>query len=597
MIGQVLRYRYEIEARIGEGPIFATYRGRDRVKNRPVVLKLLRPEYNALPEMRQAFKAYAESMLQMPAKPAIVAAWSLEDHEGQLFLVTEMANGVPLDEQIKKVAPMSVPVAVDIAIAIAEALDAVHRNGRLHGALKPTDIFVAIDGAAKVSDFGVRGLAEVHPAGFLAVQRAAAPYLAPEVASGGEPTPYSDVYSLGVILFEMLTGELPFPSGPNALDDSATFPMMRTLNPAVTPTLQELVERATARAPSFRYRTAEEMLLDLKAIRDSLRFGKPMDWSLRSAATTSVAPAQPAVVPVATKAATAMQEPPKPAKKMQTPPEPKRRPPADPATPRWHQVINLALTIISILAVMGFSAFLFLNFTKPNEVAVPAVVGKTVAEARTILESKRLKLRIAQQAINEHFPPDTIYGISPPQGTRVKEGSTVAVSLSLGPKMLPVPDVTGLEISKARERLMTDGFQTVQVSSKEYDDEVPYGHVIAQTPAPGRSVDRTQRVLITLSLGVQPDVVPPDGENSAPSPDQEVHQWSVPITVPTRRTADLVEVQVEFRDTSGTRIVYDAYRAPGEEFDVKVDGYGTKATVTVRIDGRRLYRRQMEPEQ
>ncbi len=600
MIGQVLRYRYELERRLGEGAAFLTFVARDRIKNRSVVIKVLRPSLNTNPAIRMALKEYAEAPRDW-AGTGLTSVLGVDDHEGHLFLITELAAGMPLSERIRRTAPFSVPVAVDTAIGIAQALDPAHRLGKAHGALQPTDIIVGVDGGVKITDFGLRDVFLAETEVYAALTASHAPYEAPE-AEGG-PTPESDVYALGVILFEMLTGERPLVAtgAARGLVDpgAAPLPSMRTLNPGVPKMMEELVDKATARSPAGRYRNAGEMLLDLKAMRDSLRFGKALDWSLKPSGVPPpvTAPAVETRLKVeATPVAVVAPPPSKPTPQQPKPsrPQPARKPaPVAETDSGWQKtlnLINLSLTMLFILVVLGGSAFLFLNVTKPNELKVPPLIGKTVAEARNILNERKLKLKVAQQVINDNYPPDTIFTTSPGSGTLVREGSSVAVAVSLGPKQFTVPDVRGLTESRAKEALEREGFKKVDVATREYNEEVSAGSVIRQEPKPGVEVDLSQRIQLVLSNGTSPEV-PQDAD-----PNQtELRTWTIPVSVPRRGRRDQVHVEVEFKDAGEARIVYDDYHWPGDKFEVPASGYGTSATVSILVDGKRISRRRLAP--
>ena len=585
MIGDILRLRYEIEQRLGEGPLFITYRARDRVRNRQVALKLLRPEYGHLPELRIAVKMYADTMSQY-RWPGVATCLGTDEHNGNPFLVFELASGTPLEERMKRLGPMSVPVAVDIAIGIATALDAPHRAGQTFGRLRPANVFANVEGSVTLTDFGLRSVAMAHPDTFRAEVAIAGPYMAPELFIGGEESPAADVYSVGVILFEMLTGERPVRVATGT--DAHIMPAvsMRTLNPAVPVALEMLVERATAAQPSARHRDAVELLLDLKAVRDSLRFGRPSDRAVfRAGDPQATAPPSATSAPRAAPGSEAAVR--VTTAKPTTTPTSKPEPRPEPDVPRWLSLVNISLTLMAILVVMAGAAYLFLSVTKPREATVPALLGKTLVEARQILSERKLKLKVATQAYNDHFPPETIFATVPAAGEKVKEGATVVVSLSLGPRLVAVPDVRNLTEERARAALSEVGFKKVTVAAREHSTEVPSGTVIRQIPQGGLEIDPSQPVQLVLSLGPEP--VEPAGEGAV------LRTWRIPIAVPPG-VAQEVRVQVEFRDDTGSRVVYDAIRFAGEEFEVTVDGYGERARVTVMIDGKRIYRRYMEPE-
>jgi serine/threonine-protein kinase len=426
--------------------------------------------------------------------------------------------------------------------------------------------------------------------------------LAPELFAGGEVTPTTDVYALGVILFEVLTGEQPFRGGPTALAHdhaSAPIPSMRTFNPGVPAVLQELVEKAAAKTPEARYGTAEGILLDLKAMRDSLRFGKPLDWSIK----------QPESAPPPVK----RQQPPPPREpgrpsatvvKAKTEPTPQQKPTppperfrGEPDVPRWVTAANVSLSILAVLALLAFAGYFFLNWTKPREVVVPSVLGKTETEARNDLAKQHLKLRVGQKAINETYAPDTVYFTSPLAGTRVKEGSTVMVGVSQGPRIIAMPDVVGKSEDKARAVLRDEGLRSIEVAKRrDYSEVAAEGTVAKQDPPARTDIERTRKITLVMSKGP-----PPEGEAVQDTSDQgssDAHKWTLHVRVPRSRSGEDVLVQIEFTDDDGKRVVYEEYRASDESFDVTVDGRGESAAATISANGRHIWtRRHIRPDQ
>ncbi|MDW8291179.1 MAG: serine/threonine-protein kinase, partial [Armatimonadota bacterium] len=211
MISRVLAGRYEPLEKLGEGSLFAAYRARDHETNALVTVKLLLP---AFADDAALVKALRECFLAASAlnHPRIARILQVTEHEGQLVLVTEFVRGINLKERIRRVAPFTLSVGVDIAIAVAEGLENAHRAGIVHGDLRPHNIIVSQEGLVKITDFGLMPALQASPLAQTVWLTRAAPYLPPEVSEGWQVTPAADVYALGVILFEMITGGVPFPA-------------------------------------------------------------------------------------------------------------------------------------------------------------------------------------------------------------------------------------------------------------------------------------------------------------------------------------------------------------------------------------------------
>lgn len=438
MVGSVLRVRYELTSLIGEGPVFAQYAARDRVMNQDVCVRIANKAFAGEPEFRSKLEA-------------VVADWQNVNHnnlqsytaadsdESSLFIVSGPSKGANLIERLNKLAPFSAPVAVATAIGIAEGLAAIHQAGKVHGDVGSHNVAVTPEGDVQVQGMGLWSTYSAATGAGMSMLPLMAPYLAPEVSEGGMPTQASDVYGLGIILFELLTGRQPYMAD-SALatamrHSSQPTPSVRDVNSAVPVVLDEIVKRAMAKNPVERYQTASELLSDLRILQDALRFGRTLSWPLRpdtTQPTVSVAPKMSAIRD---------QEPEK---------RPRKTEEYDGDVPVWAKMLVAFLAGLLALMVLGWIVF---NLQKPKLVTVPSLERLTLVEAQQRLKELGLEMNVSATIPSEAIPSDQIIDSSPPANQKAYEGSQVNVKVSAGSKFVEVPDVRGLTLDKAKMML------------------------------------------------------------------------------------------------------------------------------------------------
>jgi serine/threonine protein kinase len=259
----VIGGRYEVIHEVGSGGMAHVYHARDLNLQRDVAVKVLRQDLINDPAFRSRFLQEARAAANL-LHPNIVTVYDFGQDQGRYFLVMEFVNGTELKALLRRRGRLPIGEAVDWMIQICAGVGYAHRAGLVHCDLKPQNILVTSDGRAKITDFGIaRALASIRPDEVADVVWGSPQYFAPEQAAGGPPSPASDVYALGVILYEMLTGRLPFEAQDAArlaeLHQTARPPSARTLNPAVPPALEQITFKVLAKEPSARYRTADQL--------------------------------------------------------------------------------------------------------------------------------------------------------------------------------------------------------------------------------------------------------------------------------------------------------------------------------------------------
>lgn len=502
--------RYQVGELLGRGGMAEVHEGRDLRLGRRVAIKILRPDLARDPSFLARFRREAQSAAGLN-HPNIVAVYDTgEDVLGEgpgsvivPFIVMELVEGITLKELLTSGNRLVPERALEITSGILAALDYSHRHGIIHRDIKPANVMLTTTGLVKVMDFGIARATSDTSAGHTTASTVmgTAAYLSPEQAQGKTVDARSDLYSAGVVLFELLTRRAPF------LADSAVAvafahvnegpPIPSEIDPTVPRELDQLVSKALVKDPAGRYQSAAEFRADVeRAIA-----GVPVTAMLPRQIVGASADATPTSVlssvdPNATQAHTVIAggagEPFRP------PIEPPRAAPTpDERKGRSGRVFGLVLIIA---ALAGGAIFLALNLFNANnhpKVQVPELSGLTVAQARTTLQGVNLQLGAENPKISDK-PKDTIIGQNPPFGERVAEGSSVSVDVSAGKEQVEVPDLVGLS-SEADARTALEDFQLKLGRVTEKDSSEPEGRVIAQSIQPNTKVDVGTAVNITVS--------------------------------------------------------------------------------------------------
>jgi eukaryotic-like serine/threonine-protein kinase len=479
--------RYVVIGRAGSGGMAEVYRARDELLGREVALKVLNRRLSTDKTFVERFRREAQSAANLN-HPNVVSLFDYGSDGGTYYIVMEFIDGQPLADIVRSEGPLMPERAAEIAADVAGALDRAHAAGLVHRDIKPSNIMINSQGQTKVTDFGIAramttdGEQTMTQTGMVI---GTAAYLSPEQAQGHPVDPRSDVYSLGVVLYEMLTGGPPF-TGDTPL--SVAYKHVRenpappsTINPDVHSELDAIVMKALAKNPDNRYQTAREFREDLQRFLSGQRvLATPL---LASApATTQVLQGQEEEYP---------------------PPEKHRR---------WPAVL-LILLALALLALLGF---FLVNSLSGQTVEVPDLTDLTRDEAETELDQAGLKGDFVDRPSSK-VDPNHVIETDPPAGDEVDEGGTVTVFLSSGPKQVAVPDLSGLTLPQAKKELKEAGLALGE-DSEAPSSEVEVGLIIDQDPAPGEEIDADSVVNVVVSSGPElvflPNVVGQDEETA-----------------------------------------------------------------------------------
>jgi serine/threonine-protein kinase len=493
--GELIGGRYELGRQLGAGGMARVYLGHDRLLDREVAVKVLSEPYASDPQFVERFRREASAAAGLN-HPNIVAVYDRGEADGSYYIVMEYLSGPDLKQVIRRRAPLPPVQAIDFAQQILAALGAAHRRDVVHRDVKPQNVLVAEDGHLKVTDFGIAragAQTDMTEAGSVI---GTAQYLSPEQARGDEVTAASDCYAVGIVLYEMLTGVVPFDGdrpvavAMKQISDEPVPP--REVEPGVPPELDAVVLRALAKRPSERYRTADELSRALGAARTAID---------GSGSTTRVMPA----VGPATAETRVMDPVTGPTRVGPPPPD---EPPAGQRR-RWPWIV----AGIVLLAAIAAAAFLLLG-NDANAVTIPSVAGQSEAEARQTLEDAGLGVEV--QRVTSAEEAGRAVGTDPPGGSEVDEGDTVTLRVSDGPGLTSVPDVVGDNEADATAALRREEF-AVDVQ-QEASTDVDEGIVIRQSPAAGAQAEVGSSVTIVVSSGPEsvsvPDVQQQDFESA-----------------------------------------------------------------------------------
>jgi eukaryotic-like serine/threonine-protein kinase len=512
---QVLNERYRLLSLEGEGAMADVYKAHDLALDRTVAIKILRSEYDA----GEAFLREARAAAKL-THPNIVTVYDVGQEQDVRYIVMEYAEGQTLEEILRARGPLRVSHVLNILLQVCDAVGFVHEQGIIHCDIKPQNILVQPDGKAQVTDFGI---ARALSSG-TSEQRGklwGTPYYAsPELVAGRTLTPASDVYAIGVMLYEMLCGKRPF-SGDSAADIARQHvmnapPPIQRHSPSITRYLRQVVDRTLAKDPTARYRTAADLGKALRVYRQH--------------STSATQPLQP--IPVASHPQAMQPLPETPPSASGVPAVPERRPGVDwvmfllgalaflsimGLLPIWGTVLTRALAPLapaptataspsggpSSTATQDLTAIntpAFPTATSTPQVTVPNLIGQDLEAARQLARDVTLALTIDEQRHDAEVPAGHITAQHPPAGEQVAPSTEIGIVLSLGPEMVNMPDIIGFPAAISQLNLEDIG---LTVSITETWSTEPVGLVISQTPAASTAITVGSTVTLTVSSGPQ----------------------------------------------------------------------------------------------
>lgn len=558
LIGKSLSGRYKIVRTIGGGGMAHVYLARDMILDRDVAIKVLRFDFAGEDEFLRRFQREAQAASSL-AHPNIVSIYDVGEEDNIHFIVMEYVDGMTLKEYIQQFSPVPYEKVIDIMRQMTNAVAFAHQHSIIHRDVKPHNMLIDRDGTVKMTDFGIAMAMSATSITQTNAVLGSVHYISPEQARGGMATKKSDIYALGIVMYELLTGSLPF-SGESAVSIALKHlqtdtPSVRQLYPGIPQSIENIVLHATAKDPFHRYMSAEEMEDDLSTAlaphrQHEEKFAIPDDDDEM----TKAIPVIPAKPPERL-------EPVSPVKKNPEP-EPKKK------KRKWPWIL-LLLIALSVAGAMIWTAA-----TTPKDVEVPETNGASPEAAATSLINAGLIVGDSDEETSADVEEGKVIRTAPEAGATVKEGTEIDLFVSAGKERKPMADYTGKTLEETRELLEEAGFRDVEVemihdvseagtvleqspnpdeqvipeetgveltvsaglanidlkdlsgyteksledyadsngiivniSSEEYSDSVPAGQVMGQTPGAGTEVEPGSTIDVTLSKG--PEEIPP----------------------------------------------------------------------------------------
>jgi eukaryotic-like serine/threonine-protein kinase len=609
-MGSVIANRYRLEALIGEGGMATVWQGTDLSLSRTVAVKVLRPEVALQADAVARFRREAHAAAKLN-HPNVVQIFDTGVDGQTHFIVMEYLPEPDLKRIIRDWAPLPEAKVVDVAVQCCRALSYAHRNGIVHRDVKPHNILFTDDGRAKLSDFGIAAAVGTGATGPGGTVLGSAHYMSPEQIQGSPAGPHSDIYSLGCVLYEALTGKTLF-TGESESEIAAKHlrerPVpLRSLNPGLGPGAEFIVNKAMAREVAQRYRTADEMLADLTKLTAGEELDRTGVLAAPEGATMAIQPpaaqTPPPSVPGPTQAQTVISPPrPEPAS---TPPPVLRPAERAPERPGWTAAGAVVIAILAIVVVGWLAKVAFYPGKSGKDVQVPMVKGMTVEQARGALEGAELILGDIKYVEAPAQPEGKIVEQTPAEGQTVPGGSKVDLVVNRGKELVAAIAVEGMTLQEANEALERAGLSVGDVQ-QVFHATVPANQVIKQSIRPTTKLERGTGIDLVVSKGPEPaapantaaNTVAPEAPDPDPevtliqdtnydSPDPSQRRFRVTVTVQGQRSGQTIQV-IKQDDTGGRVAVLSAKLSPNQSREVPVVTQGA-ATIEVVHNGKTVF--------
>lgn len=615
MINRTLDNRYTIMEHIGGGGMADVYRAHDKLLDRSVAVKILRSQFTNDEEFVTRFRREAQAAARL-SHPNIVNIYDVGRDEEIYYIVMEYISGETLKERIQREKTLRVEASVRIALEIAEALEHAHQNNLIHCDIKPHNILITHTGRVKVTDFGIARAVTSGTMTHTGTVLGSVHYFSPEQARGAAIGAKSDIYSLGVVLYEMLTGVLPF-TGETPISIALkhlqeTPKPPREINPEIPPLVEAIILKAMSKDLSGRFDNISDMIIDLKMAQNYLRDENTRRLS-RDDFPTQILPRIDDETPNSSLPHPEAGSPDKNHKRSK----------------RW-------VWGILLLLILGFLLGAFMAFGKfwsTNEITVPNVVGKPLEAARNMLTEQNLRVTVSE-VFNDKVPAGYVVSQYPEAGAVVKEQRTITLVVSKGGEVTVVPDLRGLSRRDAELQLKNAGLTLGRVD-EQYDDSAPADTVISQNPRPPAQVNKNTPVNIVISKGAQRKISLPDFRGTpistigtqldslklklgkvseepndkypqgiitaqTPQPGTEITEGAsvdftvskgssgapkralIQVTVPEGQPRQAIQIVVT--DANGRKVIYENVHKPGDKIERQVEGVG-QVRIQVYING------------
>lgn len=559
--GTILAGRYEIVGRIGAGGMSNVYKAKDQKLNRFVAVKVLKPEFSTDATFVKKFRVEAQSAAGL-SHPNIVNVYDVGEENGIYYIVMELVQGITLKHYIERKGKLDIREVLNISVQIASGMGAAHANRIIHRDIKPQNVIMSRDGKVKVTDFGIAKAADSTTVTTNAA--GSVHYISPEQARGGYSDEKSDMYSLGITIYEMVTGRVPYDGENNVsvalqhIQGNMTPPSQ--LNPDIPRSVERIILKCTQKKPDLRYSSAKELIMDLRralaepdgnyVVIGTAAMGGVSDSTtvvmneedvekLRNASLNKNKENGKRVERLTPEERRRRQleeerkeyeeydnhherKKPKPKKTVPVVEEDDDEDDVNPALDKTMMifgVVGAVIIVIVIFFIIGRASGLFGGFslggdnketstnisTESSTVQVPTVAGSTQDEAIGLLEEAGLDYRI-QEREDESTEKGIVISSTPEAGARVDKGTTITLFVSKGNESVKMPNVVDVSLEQAKSQL--EGMGLKVTVNNEYDDTIEENRVISSSPAAGETVKLGTTVTLTVSKGKEKTTMP-----------------------------------------------------------------------------------------
>lgn len=500
--GQKINDRYEIEKLIGEGGMANVYLALDTILDRKVAVKVLRGDLAGDEKFVRRFQREALSASSL-SHPNIVEIYDVGEDDGNFYIVMEFIEGKTLKQLIKKRGVLSLPETMDIMLQLLDALASAHDSYIIHRDIKPQNIMIKESGLVKITDFGIAMALNNAQLTQTNSVMGSVHYLPPEQASGKGSTIRSDIYSLGILMFEMLTGKMPF-KGDSAVEIALKhmkepLPSVRDLNPVVPQSVENIILKASAKNPKNRYRDVRQMAEDIKTSLDEERKDEQ-----------KIVFKYPETDFSDTKTVNVLKEEKKENKDEK--PVAKQITEEDKIEKSNKKKMIIIGSIIAVfVCLMVFIIIVLPKMAESKEIKVPDVYGMEISKAEDMIKKSGFKISSKEKPSDE-IDQNLVIETEPSKNRYIKKGSTITIYYSSGSKKITVEDYTGLNVYEVKARLELDGIN-VEIEEKEVEDSVKYEGkeqlIIEQSVKKGEKIASGQKIILYIPkiLSMYPDMV------------------------------------------------------------------------------------------
>ena len=517
--GMMISDRYEIIDKVGSGGMADVYKAKDHRLNRFVAIKVLRQECSSDAKFVAKFRAEAQSVAGL-SHPNIVNVYDVDEDENYNYIVMELVEGITLKKFIEKKGKLEVNEAVGIAVQIAQGMEAAHDNHIIHRDIKPQNIIISKEGKVKVTDFGIAKAATSNTITSNAM--GSVHYISPEQARGGYSDEKSDIYSLGVTMYEMLSGNVPFEGDSTVavalshIQEEAA--PLHELDPEIPMSLSKIVRKCMQKKPELRYLNAAALIADLKrAVSEpDGEYDKLESMVVDPSPTKKISDIELNAIKEASRAVD-------PVTDDNFEEEPYYE--DDAIDPKLEKILKICSAVVAVIIIIGVVLIIgkFAGWwghsgkdkdvasatatptatavvAEDGQVVVPGIIGKSLEDAEQMLTDKNLHWQL--KPIEADEDPNIVTDQEPAEGEIVDEGARVTIYYSQGDSGVTIPDVSNRTEADARTMIENAKLKVGSVS-EEYNNTVAKGNVISTDPVIGSSVDEGTSVNLVLSMGAE----------------------------------------------------------------------------------------------